>query len=140
MLRRSGTTVLAFLAICLFAGQNVTAQRTVRLNSTPSAFRTFYREFARAVNKGEIAKLAGMTSFPFSYGFDAGDEGVWNRKQFVAKAGGFLMPQPLVFLDKNPEFTTERGAYTLTNGDDASYFTFKKKGRTYKFVSYIAEP
>lgn len=81
-----------------------------------------------------------MTSFPFKYGFDAGDEGVWNRKEFVSKAGGFLMPQPLVFKDRDPEFTASKGSYTLTNGDDASYYTFSKKGGVYKFVSFIVEP
>ena len=138
MLRHRCISVVLF--IVAVAAQGTLAQKTVRLTSTPAAFQTFYKKFAQTVNKGRIDQLADMTSFPFKYGFDAGDEGVWTRKQFLAKANGFLMPQPLVFKDKNPKFTVENGTYTLTNGDDASYYTFKKKGGVYKWVSYIVEP
>jgi hypothetical protein len=138
MLKRKHIAAILFL---LLAGaQAGFAQKSVALSSTPAAFQTFYKKFAQTVNKGRIGELATMTNFPFKYGFDAGDEGVWTKKQFLAKAGGFLMPQPLLFKKKNPKFTTENGTFTLTDGDDASYYTFKKKGGVYKWVSYIVEP
>jgi hypothetical protein len=139
MLRR--LSIITLLAALLAIGASASfAQKPVKLSSTPAAFQTFYKKFAATVNRGRIDQLATMTNFPFKYGFDAGDEGVWNKKQFVAKAGNFLMPQPLVFKHKDPDFTVEKGIYTLTHGDDGSYYTFKKVGSSYKWISYIVEP
>ena len=92
------------------------------------------------MNREQVEQVASMTSFPFKYGFDTGDEGVWNRKQFVAKANRFLRPKPAVLADTNPEFTVSKGTYTLTDPIDASYFTFVKKGGVYRFISFIVEP
>ena len=139
MLRRATLAALILLA-CFIAAKNVSAQKTVRLSSTPSAFQVFYKKFAKAVNRGVGTEIAAMTSFPFKWGFDAGDEGVWSRQEFVKEYGKIFMPQPLVFKRKDPQFTVDGLSYTLTDADDASYFTFKKKGGTYKLASYIVEP
>jgi hypothetical protein len=123
-----------------FAAANISAQKTMGLSSTPSGFQGFYKKFAKAVNHGVGTEIAAMTSFPFKWGFDAGDEGLWSRQEFVKEYGKIFMPQPLVFKSKDPQFTVDGATYTLTNSDDASYFTFKKKGGTYKLTSYIVEP
>jgi hypothetical protein len=140
MLRRTILGALILLAICLVASQSISAQKTVRLSSAPTVFRTFYKQFTKAVNRGVGSEIAAMTSFPFQWGFDAGDEGVWNRKQFLKEYGKIFLPQPIIFKRKDPQFTVDGATYTMTNGDDASYFTFKKKGGTYKLTSYIVEP
>ena len=139
MLRRFSLAA-AFAAVLLTGAQTTTAQRTLSLKDTPAAFRTFYKNFAVTVKRGRIDLLAGMTNFPFKYGFDAGDEGVWTKKQFLKKANRFLIPRPPVFTDDDPEFTVSNGVYTLAQDVDASYYTFKKKGGVYKWVSYIVEP
>ncbi len=120
--------------------QNLLAQRTVRLSSTPSAFRVFYKKFVKAVNRGVGTEIAAMTNFPFQYGFDAGDEGVWTRNQFLKNYGNIFMPQPIVFKRRDPQFTVEAGTYTLYDSSDASAFTFKKRGSSYKLISYVVEP
>ncbi len=131
---------LILLAIGFVAVKNVSAQKTVRLSSTPNAFQVFYKKFVKAASRGVGAEIAAMTNFPFKYGFDAGDEGVWNRTEFLKDYGKIFMPQPVVFKRKDPQFTSDDTSYTLMNSDDASYFTFKKKGGTYKLTSYIVEP
>jgi hypothetical protein len=140
MLRQTTLAALILFAICLAASQSISAQKSVRLSSTPRAFQAFYKKFVKAASRGVGTEIAAMTSFPFKYGFDAGDEGVWNRTEFLKNYGNIFMPQPPAFKRKDPQFTTDGASYTLENADDASYFIFKKKGRTYKFVSYIVEP
>ena len=140
MLRRSSITIVILVAVLLTANHAAFAQKTVRLSATPSAFRVFYKKFANVVNRGVGTEIAAMTSFPFKYGFDAGDEGTWTRSQFLKNYGNIFMPQPIVFKRKDPLFTVASGAYTLENSDDASYFIFKKRGGTYKLVSYMVEP
>lgn len=140
MLRRFTITILAALALSL-ATNSVFAQKTVHLSKTPASFRTFFKKFSAAVNKGDGAAIASMTSFPFEWGFDTGDEGKWTRTQFLKNFGKVFIPQPLAFKGGDPEFTVEGSSYGVTgNPDDASYFTFKKKGSTYKLISYIVEP
>lgn len=131
---------IALLLVLFAAVQLATGQKAVPLRKTPAPFQSFYKSFARTLNRGRIDLLADMTRFPFKYGFDAGDEGVWTRKEFVEKANGFLMPSPLVFKHKDPEFRVKNGVYTLTHGDDAAYYTFRKTSGGYKWVSYIVEP
>ena len=128
------------MALASAGGLNAFGQKTVRLSSTPSDCRTFFKKFAVAVNKGHVQQIASMTGFPFNYGFDTGDEGSWNKKQFVANAGRFLKPNSSVFKDPNPEFTVAKGTYTLTDDSDASYYTFMKKGGVYRFISFVVEP
>lgn len=134
--------VRAFLIVLLItaAAPAVLAQKEVRLRQAPAEFQTFYKKFVRAASKRQVSLLATMSHFPFKYGFDAGDEGVWTRRQFVAQAGDILRPVPSVFRQANPRFMTSGGDYTLMDPDNASYYSFKKRGGVYKFVSYIVEP
>ena len=127
MLRRTVLAALMLCAIGFAAVENISAQKTVRLSSTPSTFQVFYKKFTNAVNRGVGTEIAAMTSFPFKWGFDAGDEGVWTRQEFLKEYGKIFMPQPLVFKKKDPQFTVDGATYTLTDSDDASYFTFKKR-------------
>lgn len=128
------------LSLILLAVPSVSAQRTVKLSATPKAFRDLYTKFASTVRKGDVKLIATMTAYPFKYGFDAGDEGTWDRAAFIKNFGDVIMPQPLVFMDKNPEFTVSGSRYTLADQDNGSYYTFAKKGGAYKFISYIVEP
>lgn len=131
----------ALLGLVFIIAANVPAQKKVRLNSTPKAFRDFYAKFVRTARKGDVKTLANFAHYPFHYGFDAGDEGYWKRSQFVKQFGDVLMPQPIVFKEKNPEFTVDKGTYTLlAEPDGASYYTFAKRGGSYKFISYLVEP
>lgn len=140
MLRLSRIRAFLLVAMIAAAAPAVLGQREVRLSRAPAEFRTFYKKFVAAVNKRQVPTLASMASFPFKYGFDAGDEGVWTRKQFLAQAGDILEPLPKVFKSSDPKFTSSRTSYTLADPDNGSYYTFEKRGGVYKFISYIVEP
>lgn len=111
-----------------------------RLNSTPKAFQTFYVKFRNAVIKGDKNIVASMTQFPFEYGFDAGDEGTFSKAQFIKKFDDFFGEERKIFAQKNPVFYFEARTYNLTDNDDASHYIFEKKGASYKFTAYAAEP
>lgn len=81
-----------------------------------------------------------MTSFPFQYGWDAGDEGTYTRRQFLAKYQSILGDTQKLFAQRNPKFYVEGGSYTLTNEEDASHYSFEKRGGSYKFTSIMVEP
>ncbi|MBV9243027.1 MAG: hypothetical protein JO314_13565, partial [Acidobacteria bacterium] len=72
-------TILAIGAL------TASAQKSQRLRSTPRSFQTFYAKFKSAVLRNDKRSVASMTSFPFKYGWDAGDEGTYTRTQFIAK-------------------------------------------------------
>jgi hypothetical protein len=140
LLKHFVNATLLLTALTLIASHAAVAQKTVRLSTTPSAFRVFFKKFTAAVKKGDAPSVASMTNFPFQYGFDAGDEGTWTRAQFLKQHGDIFMPLPRGFKEKDPKFTVDAGSYTLEDSDDASYFTFKKRSGVYKWISYIAEP
>lgn len=81
-----------------------------------------------------------MTRFPFSYGYDAGDEGTYSRTQFLknfkhvtaAFFGEFKM-------DKDPVFSRDEERYVIST-ESASHLSFAPSGKTFKFVAYIVEP
>jgi hypothetical protein len=136
------TMKVLILAGVLFALSHgaVFAQKTVRLNSTPKAFRTFFANFKNAVAKGNRQAVAAMTRFPFQWGFDAGDEGTWSRSQFIRNYDKVLTRREVFLTAKNPTFYAEGGTYNFTDESDASHYIFKKHGSTYKFTAYIVEP
>ena len=82
--------ILVAAIVALFAALSISAQikgqpREKRLASSPQAFRTFFAEFKNAVAKSDKVAVAAMTRFPFSYGFDAGDEGKMSRAAVFEK-------------------------------------------------------
>ena len=81
-----------------------------------------------------------MTAFPFQYGWDAGDEGTYTRREFLAKYKDILGSTGRLFGQRNPKFYVERGSYTLTNEDDASHYSFEKRGGVFKFTAIMVEP
>lgn len=112
-----------------------------RLSDAPASFRTFYAVFKRAVERNDKTAVAGMCRFPFSYGYDAGDEGKYTRTQFIRNFRKIFDDPRDFFRENNPRFgiDTEDGRYYIST-EDASHLGFIKIGRTYKFVSYIVEP
>jgi hypothetical protein len=133
-------TVL-FLSLFAVTGNGTAdAQKNQRLNSTPKAFQAFYAKFRNAVVKGDKNTVASLTRFPFKYGFDAGDEGTFSKTQFLDKFDDFFGRERKIFAQKNPMFYSKAGAYNLTDEYDATHYIFKKKGASYKFTAYIAEP
>ncbi len=133
-------TVLFFLLFAVNGSETANAQKKQRLNSTPKAFQIFYAKFRNAVVKGDKNRVASLTQFSFKYAFDAGDEGTFSKAQFIEKFDNIFGVERKIFARKNPIFYSEAGTYNLTDNDDASHFIFEKKGASYKFTAYLAEP
>ena len=111
-----------------------------RLSSTPTAFQTFYRNFRNAVTRRDKLAVASMTQFPFEYGWDAGDEGTYTRRQFLAKFDDIVGRNKGIFRRANPRFYVNGNSFDLTDESDASHFGFTKTRTGYKFTSMIVEP
>jgi hypothetical protein len=133
------TIALAGLLVLGLFSISADAQKSVRLDKAPAAFKVFFEKFRSAVARGDKATVASMTQFPFQYGFDAGDEGTWTRAQFTRKYNDIFGGERKVFAQKNPLFYSEAGSYDLAT-NDASHYSFVKQGNSYKFTSYIVEP
>ncbi len=111
-----------------------------RLISAPQSFRSFYTKFKRAVERSDKTAVAAMTRFPFSFGYDAGNEGKYTRRQFLRNFKLIFGNPREFFAERNPRFgRDDDGTFYLTT-EDAAHLGFVKSGGTYKFVSYIVEP
>ena len=131
----------AMLVVITFVGITAASAQTERkLSSTPRAFQTFYAKFKAAVLKGDKNAVASMTSFPFSYGWDAGDEGTYTRTQFLHKYKQILGGTRRLFGQSNPKFYVDGDSFGLTDTSDASHYGFSKKGGKYYFDSIMVEP
>jgi len=133
-------TSLIVLAVIVFGGASASAQKAVNLRSTPKAFQTFYAKFTRAVERKDKSAVAGLTRFPFKYGWDAGDEGTYTKPQWMKKFKDIFEGTGKLFEQKNPTFYVEGSQYNLTNEADASHYIFKKIGSRYWFTGMIVEP
>ncbi|MEO8650277.1 MAG: hypothetical protein ABI539_14015 [Acidobacteriota bacterium] len=133
-------SVVLFLGVGLLSAANANGQSEHRLSATPKAFQLFFAKFKTAALKRDGNAVASLTSFPFEYGWDAGDEGTYNRRQFLAKFRVIFSETDKLFGQRNPIFYVENGSYTLSNDEDASHFSFKKSGATYKFSGFFVEP
>jgi hypothetical protein len=134
--------VIVFVATLFVAGnQTAMAQEDKRLNSSPREFQTFFAKFRGAVERGDKAAVATLTVFPFSYGFDAGDEGKMTRAQFIKRFKDIFGDDPKKFLtEKNPLFSRgDRGSYIVST-EDAASLVFVKKGGAYRFSAFMVEP
>jgi len=132
-----GIFVLTLFAIGF---QSVDAQEK-RLDSSPKDFKTFFSKFRKAVEKNDKTSVASMTKFPFSYGFDAGDEGTMTKAQFIKKFGDIFGKNPKEFFTgDNPRFSKDEDGRYYISTEDASHLSFIKQGNGFKFVSYIVEP
>ena len=129
------------LSLVLFALSAVVSAQEKKLSNAPQSFRTFYAAFKRAVERNDKIAVANMSRFPFSYGYDAGDEGKYNRRQFIKNFKLIFHDPKDFFRERNPRFgiDSDDGRYYIST-EDASHLGFVKSGRTYKFVSYIVEP
>lgn len=132
-------TVIVFFLL-LLSSLSIAAQEK-RLSSSPQAFRTFFAAFKKTVEKGDRSGVAAMTSFPFEYGFDAGDEGKMSRSQFIKRFSEIFGKHPKNFLpERNPVFSRgDDGSYQIST-EDASHYSFKKLGGKFRFMSYMVEP
>lgn len=131
---------VAAICMILLASVTISAQEK-RLNSAPKSFQTFFASFKRAVSHGQKTAVADMTQFPFKYGFDAGDEGVMSRRQFLNKFSHVFGKDPSQFFtERNPLFAREvDGGFSILTRD-ASSLSFVRSGKTYKFTGYFVEP
>jgi hypothetical protein len=132
--------ILLFALIVCLNATSVSAQKQQKLATTPRSFQTFYAKFKTAVLRNDKRAVASMTSFPFSYGWDAGDEGTYTRSQFIAKFTRIFRGARGLFSRSDPTFDVDGNSVGLTNSANASHFTFEKKGSTYFFKSFIVEP
>jgi|GEM_PF-1491961 len=133
--------VSVLLLICISIGvSSARAQSPTRLSSTPKTFQSFYAKFRRAVIRGDKQAVASMTTFPFSYGWDAGDEGTYGRRQFLQKFKDIFRGAASLFRRSDPKFTMDATSLVLTNTADASHYVFEKKHGIYHFASFIVEP
>ena len=138
-MRRITAIVLVLLVVA--SAVPIFGQTESRLKSCPAAFRTFYKKFGGAVQRGDKTAVAAMTKFPFRWGFDAGDEGKYTQRQFVRNFRKLFDSDTLEFIrERNPlcDVDTDRTVY-LTS-DFAVHLGFKRSGKTYKFSSYVVEP
>lgn len=132
----------AAFVLTLFAiGFQIAAAQEKRLDSSPKAFRTFFAGFRKAVEKNDKASVASMTKFPFSYGFDAGDEGKMTKAQFIKRFAEIFGKNPKEFLtESNPMFSIGEDGNYIISTEDATHLSFVKQGSGFKFVSYIVKP
>ena len=133
-------SIVVVLTLFVINNRTTNAQEK-RLNSSPQTFRTFFSKFKSAVEKNSKTRVASMTLFPFKYGFDAGDEGTMSKAQFVKRFSEIFGESPnRFFTEKNPLFSRgDAGSYIITT-DDATHLIFVKRGSSFKFTAYIAEP
>ena len=131
--------VSLMIALVFLAPLIVVGQSDRKLKSTPKAFQSFYSKFRSAVAKRDKNAVVSMTLFPFEYGWDAGDEGTYNRTQFISKFNDIFGSRK-IFSQPNPTFYVENGSFNLTDTSDASHYIFAKKGSKYYFKAFIAEP
>ena len=132
---------LSLLIIAFITFHQTANAQDKRLNSAPKAFRAFFAQFKNAVEKSDKSAAANITIFPFKYGFDAGDEGSWTRKQFVKNFNKVFGDNPKKFFaERNPSFSRGDGGSYIISTEDAAHLIFVKKGNVFKFASYIVEP
>ena len=134
-------TIVFGLTLIVAGYQTANAQTEKRLDAAPRAFQTFFAKFKAAIEKSDKTTAAAMTRFPFSYGFDAGDEGAMTKAQFVKRFVDIFGKSPKRFLpEKNPLFSKgDDGSYVVST-EDAAHLTFVKSGNSFKFASFIVEP
>ena len=128
------------VAMLFIAESRADGQTSRRLSATPKAFQTFYAKFKGAVLRGDKQAVASMTSFPFSYGWDAGDEGTYTRSQFLRKFNDIFRGKRRLFGQSNPKFYVDENSLSLVDTSDASHYGFNKKGGKYYFTSIMVEP
>ncbi len=139
-MKTTKTLVLTVLLFLSLSAVTAYAQNDKKLSSTPRSFQTFFAKFRTAVLKGERKTVASMTQFPFEWAYDAGDEGTYSKSQFIKHFVEIFGEDRSLFSRKDPKFYVKGGTYNLTNEYDASHYIFKKKGTSYKFTGYFAEP
>ena len=133
--------IVVLLSALVVAAQDVPEPVRERLNTAPKAFRTFFAKFRRAVEKNRRAEVVSMTRFPFTYGYDAGDEGTYSRAQFLKNwkhvTGDFFGEFKM---ERNPVFGKDTDGSFIISTDGASHLSFDRSGKTWKFTAYVVEP
>lgn len=140
MMKKNALFVL--IAVLLMVAAVVeTAAQEKRLNSASAEFRTFYAKFIAAVHRGDKAGVALLSSFPLTYGFDAGDEGKYTRKEFLSNGFRRMFGKsPAKFLtDRNPMVSGNGTSYTVST-KDATHLIFTKGGKRFFFTDFLVEP
>jgi hypothetical protein len=133
-------SLILFAITVVCTSQFVFAQTEKKLTSTPKEFQTFYAKFKSAVIRKDKHAVASMTSFPFKYGWDAGDEGTYSRSRFLTNFNRIFSNNQKIFRQANPSFTIDGKHLDLLDETDASHYGFVKTSAGYKFVSIIVEP
>lgn len=133
---------LGFLAIVMMlVTVRSGAAQDKQLSSESAEFRSFYSKFIAAVHRGDKSAVAAMTSFPLTYGFDAGDEGKYTKSVFLRKGFSRMFGKaPAKFLtDKNPVVSGDRTSFTVST-KDATHLIFTKGGNSFFFTDFLVEP
>jgi hypothetical protein len=127
-------------SIMLIAGRESAAQEH-RLKSASAEFRSFYSKFIAAVHRGDKTTVASMTSFPLTYGYDAGDEGKYTKKEFL-RIGFKQMfgSAPRTFLNEKNPIVSRNGTSYIVSTTDATHLIFTKGGKRFFFTDYLVEP
>lgn len=134
--------VFGLLAIAMMmVTARVSVAQEKRLNSVSPEFRTFYSKFIVAVHRGDKTAVATMTSFPLTYGFDAGDEGKYTKSVFLRNGFARMFGKaPARFLpEKNPVISGGSTSFTVST-KDATHLVFTKGGKRFFFTNYLVEP
>lgn len=112
-----------------------------RLDSSPRDFRVFFSQFKKSVEKSDKTAVVLVTSFPFKYGFDAGDEGTMTKAQFLKSyEKRFAESLKEAVKEENPVFAESKKNVYVVSTEDAAHLIFIKRDGGYKFFSYIVEP
>ena len=133
--------ILILSAFFSVAAQYLPEPPEKRVSSAPKAFRTFFLGLRKAIHRGNKVQVIATTRFPFSYGFDVGNEGTMTKAQFSKRYVEVVGKKPKEFLiESDPIFGRgEDGSYHVTT-DYAEVLRFVKTGKRFRWVSYIASP
>ena len=142
MKQLAAMTIVLLFVFLFNSGEVAHAQPTPKpLSATPKAFQVFYAKFRTAVIARDKTTDVSLTTFPFQYGYDAGDEGTYTKAQFLRRFDRIFGSQRAIFARRAPSFyDDEDWGFDLLDESDASHFIFEKKGASYQFTAYIVEP
>jgi len=133
--------IVLFSMLFVVGSRTANAQK-VQFGSAPKSFRVFFAKFRSAVERSDKKAVAAMTVFPFEYAIDTGGEGTMTKAQFIKDFKKIFGQSPKLFMEaeKKPRFSRgDEGSYNIST-EYAEHFIFIKKGNTYKFTGYFAEP
>ncbi len=131
--------VTAFSVFLLLTGSSFAQDR--KLKTAPPSFRTFFTSFRRAVIRKDKVAVAKSVQFPLKYAFDAGDEGTFNKREFLAKFDNVFGDEPERYMaDEYLSWSRYRkDIIIVSNSSDASHLNFMRTRGRYLLVGFYSE-